>query len=246
MTAKEYIYVHVEAEKCTVVVLCNGLPVITNTFNGKNVYSCPINAYLIKENQTQITVLPIEPEDLLTQNPEVKVTIKSYNQDTYSVSPETGRIIAQTELTGYSVKNLSFTNNILNFASTFLKLPVIETEEEIMHFAKQLELLFVKQNENELQRIFQPKLDDYALAYYEEKHQYSESFRRFLIYEFFPLGLLQESAPIILTSFLDKKIWRIATAPNFEFIRSKPDKENSCFTIEIYVAKVGDEIMVIR
>lgn len=246
MEQKEFIYFNVEAKKCRVTIACNGFPIINNVFIGKCIHSIPVNQYLAKTNTAQIAITPLSLDDVDSEIPTVKVQVRSYDQNVMSVSPESGKIIAQTELVGYTSQNLSFFNNLLDFSSTFKSLSPIKSENEIIEFANQLEQMFIAENGAEILKIFQPKLNEYAIAYYEDIEEYSEGFHIFLQDEFFPLGFMQSKEESILTSFIDKKVWRIGYLPDIEFIRSNPNKESQGYTINIYIGRMDDKFIIIR
>ena len=241
----EYIYINVEAENCRVLVLCNGLPAINQIFNGRSVCAMPVNQLLVKKNNAQVTVIPLDPQDIQSNIPAVKIEVKAYSQDDFAASQETGKVIANLNMNGYSTNALTFTNNFLDFGPTFQKLLPIEDENEIKEAAHALIDAFVSQNNHLIRKTFSPKLNDYAIAYYKNMHEYGDGFVQFIHNDFFPLGLLP-SSDFMLSSFMDKRVWRVGTLPDLELIRSKPDAENEGYTIDIYFGKIDKKIVIIR
>lgn len=244
MPAQEYIYLDIETENCRIIGSCNGLPVMNKVFNGKSDFLLPINQVLSKKNTCQIMVVPLELSG--TELPDVRVKIKRYTEDDLVASPDSGEILTSAHLKGYVTETLSFDNEILDFSYLLTELPVIENENEVREFGNTLNSLFVSQKSNSIRNVFSPKLRDYAKAYFENPVSYTEGFINFLRYEFFPLKLLEQSSDMVLTSYLDKRIWRIGRTPDLKFIRSNPNENDNGYTIDIFVAKVNNEMAVIR
>lgn len=244
-------YLELKAKNCTVNCTLNGFPIYSFEAPYLSVFSKPINTALVgKNNVLKIDLTPIDTlkksENLESPTFGISGSIKLYAPDELVVAPENG---SQILLIDQSMKfsTYTFDNEVLSFKKIFNENEKIEDEIEIKNYAIKLVSLLKNKDTEGLLREFKPKLTDYALAF-NEPDNYSDDFKNFMNTEFLPAKPIVNIAvkDVQITPHCDKRIWKIGLLDGSSLFQTEKDENGDVFCIEIFVAKINNELKVIR
>lgn len=256
--AKEPIYtLDLTLEKCFVRAFVNDFPVTAFNATSKSNISIPLNAYLAGgKNKLSFEILPpILPIGEMSLVTDLKISggIKSY--ENYSLaSPDEGDIELEINESNFDLSKfpitaeMEFENYGPRFRELFYITKPYEDEDALKDYGMKLRALAQKKDLEGLVKEFEPKLSDFARAYYDEPEDYVAEFREYMSSYFFPqkpvIDFIREQ--LYVKSWCGKRIWEIGVLPDEELLQTEPDKDNKVLAVKIYVANLKNGLKVVR
>jgi len=142
---------------------------------------------------------------------------------------------------------ISFDNEGPAFPNRFLEADIIDDEERLLRYAKQLLALMKNREAEGLYREFKPKMDDYNVAYPTEATDDAVAFPQFLQEQFFPDGPITkiEKEEIGLRRWCEGRIWELYVKPD-QALFSTSGLNAQDFEIQVFVGLDHEELKVIR
>lgn len=249
MNPREHIYIHYEGENCRLVAQCNGIPFADYTFGGRSILSLPLNQFLRKNNTVTTILLPEFADGLEAVStdvpPKVTGSIRYYDAARLSAGPETGQQLQAIDITGYAPHKTGFHNEHLDFSASILSWEPVAAEA-VEDFCLSLRNHFKAAEYNSIEAAFRPKMRDFAAAYFQPEESYTQGFQTFLRNEFIPLGIEPVAPNLVLTPYLDKRLWQVRTVDGEALLLTRPDAEDFTYSIDVLVARQSNEFFVVR
>jgi hypothetical protein len=240
---------------CKVFGTLNGLPFFEYDAEFGGNYAPPFNTYLIRTNNI-LDLVVIPSMDNLSKSFEkvdVQGSIKVYESGQIS-SPEEGNILKEIffkdfDLTDSTAKvSLKFDNENVDFSELFIRNQKLTDESKIIEYASYLHNLCVDKEVESLFIEYKPKIDDYAIAFFDDKNEYYKDFFEFFNNDFLPFydDSKFNSEMLILKSYCSNRIWEIKILPDLDFLRTLPRPDGFKTSIAVFVASIDNKIKIIR
>lgn len=133
------------------------------------------------------------------------------------------------------------------FAERFMQGAIIQDEQRLLDYAERLRDLMKQKAYDDLYTEFQPKFEDYNLAYYRGNLDRKPVFIQYLKEKFFPSGPLLdfERDDIILKRWCDGRVWQLLIKPDLSFFKTA-GMDGMIYELEIFVGMVNGALKVIR
>jgi hypothetical protein len=256
--ARKYYYLDLNIKNCKVIGEVNGFPCYNyNAFFPGN-FAYPVNAFLTSFNKLKIKIFPLNENITDTEGflASIKLNgaLKEYEEGDVS-SPESGKIlmeIKESDISGNSFPMIiekEFSNEMYNFSKTLKNSPKIENFDMIHNYALKIYSLFLNNDITALLNEFSPKIDDYFTALYDSRDELINGTREFFQNQLIP-GIDKNEENLInefeIIPVCEGRIFNIKQFEKDCFLDTIPDKENSVYSIKLFVAEVNGSLKVVR
>ncbi len=232
----------------TVEASINHFPVysVTSIETG-NIFSMPINPYLIHVNNVIGKILPVNKAQLTSQDPkllpEYTAKIKEFEAGQYS-GHDQGRVIAETKQKGFIPFNFSFNNKSnINFGGLFDSFEKISSQDALREFGFQLYKTVRAHNIDRLLALLDIKLKGFSQSFSftldDAKNGIREALNDGVIDAFVQAPELF-AQQIVAVDCWDKKLFLLMRA-NGKHLLSTSDWE-----MPIFVAQIDRKLFIVR
>jgi hypothetical protein len=213
----------------------------------------PVNHLLVgRENVLEVGFLPTnndEPQTLAGVG--LQAALKSYEPGGV-VAPETGKVLRRFDLPACLLERAAevelpatvswvFGNEGANFGARLREAPVVDDTEAVLAFGLRLRSLLQEGDHAALGELFQPKLEDYALAYGQSPEALQGQFREFARARLSAEGL-DFSGDLSLRRECGGRLWELNTESNRPLIRAT----DGGFELPVRVGLVEGALKVVR
>jgi hypothetical protein len=254
--------------KCIVEIQMNGLLLMRADAKLGTSLTYPLNTELTDENNLTLVMYPVLLETGLPSVPtdiNIEGGIKRYGVGEYT-GPEFGELLvhlnaeelqARYSSDMYSLQDLAaafplklsyaFESEGVSFKKRLLEADKITDKNKVLQYAVTIRDLLAKQDLNGLYREYEPKLDDYAIAYPGELPDKRAWFDNFMKNDFFPGGPVTGFAPddIEARPWCDGRIWEVFIKPYTPFF-TNAGLDGSINSIEMFVGVVDGKLKIVR
>ncbi len=248
---KPVYYFEVTAENCNVFGAINGFPFYKLNAEHACYFASPMNIGLVKGiNKVQVTIAPvINGTPKINVKPVCKIALKIYEYGSIS-GPENGEKLQEVDVNSFGEFAYEFTNNSkIDFSSFFEGISKIEDTAKLKEYVSQLVKEVRKGDFYYFKKEFDYKLEQYAIAYYNDPAEYRDNamiFFRDNIIGHLPDDYIPVDEMVTYTPFNDKKIWYVALTNGEDLFYSKPDEEESVNFVPVYIACHKGQYKIIR
>lgn len=245
---------------CLILMTLNGFPLVSGPRKSTRTESPPVNHLLVgKGNRLEITATPFvnDKGDLSSiAGVTLRGTVKSF-QEGDAVAPETGEVVASFNVaemiskgqTGFPVHIVvNFDTDGPEFRSLLLDGAAIHAEKDVVRYGLHLRDLLRRGDVAALYTEFEPKLIDFARAYYEDVTDARPEFLDFMSGQFLPARPVVDFGEdrIRAVSYCGGRVWKLLVDPGEEFLTTTPTEEDSRLVIPVYVGLVDGKPHVVR
>jgi len=255
MKEKPIITLDLTMNNCIINAFLNGFPVYHYEATYKGNFSMPLNAYLITNNKLEIIISPInnnQTEDF-ADSIILEGAIKLYEKGEIS-GPEYGEIIQVISKSDFNfdikpIKNIyNFNSEKIDFSYLFSNSISLQNDEDLINYGLYLRDIFINKELKSISKEFQPKINDFSIAYFSDYNILNKQFLDFLKNTFFNLNpiLNFEKDDILIKKFCENRICELQLKKYEKFFNTSPDAENDIYTIRIFVALINDQLKVVR
>ncbi len=254
--------IEITARVLRFVCTLNGFPVVEEFQEGHFFQAPPVNHLLVSgENSLVVSFVPPLGVQEKTDDdaPMWEIKVKKYAADEFSGS-EGGEVIAvftpkdllPLEQGGSSTGGVSgkllFNADGHDFQSPLLVGVVLEDEEAIRNYGRNLLSLVEKEEIDSLVKAFAPKHKDFESAYFETPGVSKEEFSNYLSSMFFPGEPATKIAleMIGVKPWCEGRVWEVFILPNSPLLTTNGNDELPPLSIRVFVGEVDGELKVIR
>jgi hypothetical protein len=258
-------HLFVRAEQCLVRVLLNGFPIVELT-PGNMVFSTApmVNQLLVgKGNELLVTLWTLPPaEEGRVPPADIEGSVRRFGPKDLWAQPSAGECLATIGLDEalidsgkrgnvelpFSLVARRFDNDGPCFRERLLEGEPIRDRNAVIDYGLRLRDWLRAQDTTNIAEQIDPKLVDYAEAYYGSVDQLRYELLGFLRGKLFARGLMLEfgADDLEATPCCNERIWRLRRPGNEPFIRTHEDADGFDSMMEVYVGVVDGQLRIVR